>query len=120
MNIQLLNRLLRKSTLTLVGLILLIPTHLTVAQGDINDASQYQGEQNTLSKMDIDRIRWKTESQVRELLGEPTSVHGPVGTHASYTLWKYPDYTVAFANQRAFHMFDKNSLHKIELNESRE
>jgi len=67
----------------------------------------------------VDQVRWKSESQVRDLLGNPNSIHGPVGTHASYTLWKYDDFTVAFANNRAFHLFDKDSLKKLELNENR-
>lgn len=68
---------------------------------------------------DINDIRWKSESQVRATLGEPISITPPVGTHASYTLWKYDNFTVAFANNKAFHLFDKNSLKKIELNEER-
>jgi len=67
----------------------------------------------------VDQIRWKGESQVRTILGEPQSVTPPVGTHASYTLWKYDGYTVAFANGRAFHLFGKNSLRKVDLNENR-
>jgi len=70
-------------------------------------------------KPTVESIRWKSESQVRELLGDPNSIHGPIGTHASYTLWKYENVTVAFANNRAFHLFDKNSLKKFELNENR-
>lgn len=68
---------------------------------------------------DVEEIRWKSEAQVRKLLGQPNSIHGPMGTHASYTLWKYDGFTVAFADNRAFHLFDKNSLHKIELQENR-
>ena len=68
---------------------------------------------------DVEEIRWKSEAQVRKLLGQPNSIHGPIGTHASYTLWKYDKFTVAFADNRAFHLFDKNSLHKIELQENR-
>jgi len=60
-------------------------------------------------------IKWKTESQVRNLLGEPISIHGPVGTHASYTLWKYQNMYVAFANNKAFHRFEPGSLKKVEL-----
>ena len=70
--------------------------------------------------VDLEQIRWKSESQVRSLLGEPASIHGPIGTHASYTLWKYEGFTIAFANQRAFHLFDQDSLRKIELIESRD
>lgn len=68
---------------------------------------------------DLQEIRWKSESQIRALLGEPESVRGPIGTHASYELWKYPDFTVAFANERVFHMFKKDSLTKFEINENR-
>lgn len=58
----------------------------------------------------IDQIRWKSAEQVRSILGEPQSVTPPVGTHATYTMWKYDNYTVAFANGRAFHLFSKTSL----------
>ncbi len=68
---------------------------------------------------DIDQIRWKSEEQVRAILGEPQSVTPPIGTHASYTMWKYQEYTVAFANGKAFHLFNKNSLRKFELQENR-
>ncbi len=67
----------------------------------------------------VEEVRWKSESQVRELYGEPNTVHGPVGTHASYMLWKYDDYTIAFANNRAFHLFKKDSLTKLQLEEER-
>lgn len=68
---------------------------------------------------DINEIRWQSEERVRSLYGEPNNIVGPIGNHASYTLWKYSNFTIAFANQRAFHVFDKDSLHKIELNENR-
>jgi hypothetical protein len=67
----------------------------------------------------IDQIRWKSEDQVREVLGEPLTVTSPVGTHATYTLWKYERYTIAFADGKAFHLFDKDSLTKFELQENR-
>lgn len=68
----------------------------------------------------VEQVRWKSESQVRSLFGEPNSIQGPIGTHASYTLWKYDGFTIAFANNRAFHLFNKNSLRKeVELNENR-
>ena len=68
----------------------------------------------------VEQIRWKSESQVRALHGEPNSIQGPIGTHASYTLWKYDNFSIAFANNRAFHLFDKNSLRKeVELEENR-
>lgn len=122
MIIQLLNRLLEKITLTsaiAAGWLFLSVLNPVYAQYSDNDRAQNQDGESKVTQSDIDNIRWKTESQVRELLGEPNSVHGPVGTHATYTLWKYSDYTVAFANQRAFHLFDKNSLTKFELNENR-
>lgn len=68
---------------------------------------------------DINQIRWKSEEQVRQILGEPISMTSPVGTHATYTLWKYDGYTVAFANSKAFHLFRTDSLNKMELNENR-
>ena len=68
---------------------------------------------------DLQEIRWKSESQIRSLLGEPESIRGPIGTHASYKLWKYADFTVAFANERVFHMFKKDSLTKLQINENR-
>lgn len=68
----------------------------------------------------VEQIRWKSEEQVRAQFGEPNSIQGPIGTHASYTLWKYDNFTIAFANNRAFHLFDKNSLKKhVELQENR-
>jgi hypothetical protein len=72
------------------------------------------------SAQDINDIRWKSEAQVKAVLGEPNSVSTPIGTHASYTLWQYNDFTVAFANNRAFHLFGKNSLQKLNLNENRQ
>lgn len=71
------------------------------------------------SAQNINDIRWKTESQVRAALGEPNSMSVPIGTHASYTLWQYDNFTVAFANNRAFHMFNKDSLQRMDLNEKR-
>lgn len=67
----------------------------------------------------LNDVRWKTEAQVRQILGEPNDVSRPVGTHATYVMWKYDDFTVAFANSRAFHMFRKDSLKKIVLEENR-
>ena len=66
----------------------------------------------------IDQIRWKSVEQVRAILGEPQSITPPIGTHASYTMWLYDSYTVAFANGKAFHLFDKNSLRNIDLREN--
>ena len=67
----------------------------------------------------VDDIRWKSADQVKAILGEPISSTPPVGTHATYTLWQYETFTVAFANNHAFHMFDKNSLKRFELEENR-
>ena len=67
----------------------------------------------------VEDIRWKSEDQVRAILGEPITSTPPVGTHATYTLWKYENFTVAFANNHAFHLFDKNSLRRFELDENR-
>ena len=67
----------------------------------------------------VDDVRWKSEEQVRQILGDPLSSTPPVGTHATYTLWKYENFTVAFANSRAFHLFDKNSLRRFALEEER-
>lgn len=67
----------------------------------------------------ISDIRWKSESQVRAILGEPRSVSSPVGTHARYTVWKYSDFTVAFSNNKAFHLFRNNSLNRLKLQENR-
>lgn len=72
-----------------------------------------------VSAQSVDDIRWKSEDQVRAILGEPISSTPPVGTHATYTLWKYETFTVAFANNHAFHLFDKDSLKRIELEENR-
>ncbi|GHA00846.1 hypothetical protein GCM10008090_07370 [Arenicella chitinivorans] len=68
---------------------------------------------------DVNQIRWKSEAQVRQILGEPISTTPPVGTHATYTLWRYDGYTVAFANSKAFHLFRTDSLNTMELNENR-
>jgi hypothetical protein len=74
---------------------------------------------NSAAAQDVGQIRWKSEDQVRQILGEPLSTTAPVGTHATYTLWKYDGYTVAFANSKAFHLFRTGSLDKMELNENR-
>jgi len=69
--------------------------------------------------VNLDDIRWKSESQVRALLGDPQSIRGPIGTHASYQLWEYQGFSVAFSNNRAFHLFDEGSLRKLVLEENR-
>lgn len=76
----------------------------------------FSAQAETINSVDV---KWKTESQVRDLYGEPMSIHGPIGTHASYTLWKYEDAYVAFSNNRAFHRFSPDSLKKIELIDSK-
>lgn len=73
----------------------------------------------SVSAQSIDNIRWKSAEQVKQILGEPVRVRGPVGTHANYTMWEYSDFTVAFSNEKAFHLFRKNSLKKIKLEENR-
>lgn len=67
----------------------------------------------------IEQVRWKTESQVEAIFGVPNKKTSPVGTHATYALWEYEGFTVAFANSRAFHLFQKDSLRKIKLEENR-
>lgn len=67
----------------------------------------------------IEDIRWKSESEVRAILGEPQTITSPVGTHATYTMWKYVNFTVAFANNKAFHLFKNDSLKRFELQENR-
>ena len=67
----------------------------------------------------VEQIRWKSTSQVRAILGEPENVTSPVGTHASYVLWSYQNFTVAFANGKAFHLFKKNSLNNLSIDEKR-
>ncbi|WP_170132015.1 hypothetical protein [Arenicella xantha] len=79
----------------------------------------FSGLLNTALAQDINQIRWKSEDQVRQTLGEPLSMTAPVGTHATYTLWKYDGYVVAFANNHAFHLFRTDSLNKMELEETR-
>lgn len=67
----------------------------------------------------INDVRWKSASQVRQILGEPISISQPKGTHATYTMWRYPGYTVAFSNNKAFHLFQNDSLRQFELRENR-
>ncbi len=74
---------------------------------------------SVVNAQDVEQVRWKSESQVEAILGEPQSKTSPVGTHASYTLWQYEGFTVAFANNRAFHLFKNNSLNKMALDENR-
>ena len=70
----------------------------------------------TANAQSIDQIRWQSQSKVRAILGEPLSKSTPVGTHATYQLWTYDEFIVAFANQRAFHMFFNDGLIKTKLN----
>lgn len=74
---------------------------------------------SSVNAQNIKDIRWKSEAQVRSVLGEPKSVSTPIGTHATYTLWQYDSFTVAFANSKAFHMFSRNSQEQLNLNEKR-
>ena len=67
----------------------------------------------------INDVRWKSANQVRQILGEPISISEPTGTHATYTMWRYADFTVAFSNNKAFHLFQNNSLRQFELRENR-
>lgn len=67
----------------------------------------------------LEQLRWKSQDRVREQLGTPESIRGPIGTHATYQVWQYPDFSIAFANNRVFHVFAKDSLHKLELLETR-
>jgi len=67
----------------------------------------------------ISDVRWKSANQVRQILGEPISISKPTGTHATYTMWRYPEFTVAFANNKAFHLFQNDSLKQFELRENR-
>ncbi len=92
---------------------------LKVSSLHLLTATFFIGFSVAASAQNVDDIRWKTEEQVRSILGEPQSTTSPVGTHASYTLWQYETYTVAFANNRAFHLFNKNSLRKLALDENR-
>ena len=72
-----------------------------------------------VSAQSLNDVKWKDQQQVRNLFGEPQKIRGPVGTHANYSLWEYSDFTVAFSNQRAFHLFRKDSLISPSLNEKR-
>jgi len=67
---------------------------------------------------DVSEVRWKSEAHVKSLYGEPNSIQGPIGTHATYQLWKYDNFTVAFSNSRAFHLFSTSSS-KMSLGENR-
>lgn len=82
-------------------------------------AQHHTSAEHDDTKQILQQIRWQSESKVREILGAPKAVRGPIGTHASYQLWEYEDYSVAIANNRAFHLFDKNSLHRMVLEEDR-
>ena len=73
---------------------------------------------NQALAQNVDQIRWKNEAQVRSILGDPQSTTSPVGTHASYTMWRYENYTVAFSNGKAFHLFGQDSLRKNRLQDS--
>ena len=74
---------------------------------------------NTVNAQNVSEVRWKSADKVRAMYGEPQSVRGPIGTHASYTLWSYDGFVVAFANERAFHLFNTSAGKSINLNEDR-
>ena len=66
---------------------------------------------------DREQLRFRSQSYVTAKLGEPDNKSTPIGTHAEYTLWYYPNFVVAFANGRVIHLFAKDSLHRITLND---
>jgi len=68
---------------------------------------------------DVDQVRWKSESQVTDILGEPASKSTPIGTHATYSLWTYDGFVVAFSNSRAFHLFRVDGENKMQIDENR-
>ncbi len=72
-----------------------------------------------VNAQNVDEVRWKSAEKVRAMYGEPQSVRGPIGTHASYTLWSYDGFVVAFSNEKAFHLFDENASKRLDLNEDR-
>lgn len=74
---------------------------------------------STAKAQDVDQVRWKSESQVTDILGEPASKSTPIGIHATYSLWTYDGFVVAFANSRAFHLFRIDGANKMELEENR-
>lgn len=92
---------------------------MTMIVGLLTHSPVALAQGSTKANVQLEQIRWKSEDQVRSLLGDPKSIRGPIGTHASYQLWNYEGYSVAFANNRAFHLFDENSLKKLQLEEQR-
>lgn len=64
-------------------------------------------------------IKWKGQAQIKRMYGEPRTVRGPIGTHASYAIWEYADFSIAFANNKAFHLFRNDSLKKVVLQQQR-
>lgn len=85
--------------------------------------TQSAGAQDLQHSVDVPALlgemRWKTASQVKQMLGAPETIRGPIGTHADYQLWMYPSYSVAIANGRVFHIFDEGSLRKLAVDENR-
>lgn len=77
------------------------------------------GSISAVNAQDVSEVRWKSADKVRAMYGEPQSVRGPIGTHASYTLWSYEGFVVAFANEKAFHLFNTLAGESINLNEDR-
>lgn len=67
-----------------------------------------------VSSFTLAEVQWKTEDEIRDLYGEPIEISGPVGTHASYQLWSYEGFYVAFSDGRAFHRFDDVVSSEIE------
>ena len=98
------------------GVVALVSTFFLVLFFSVSSNAQSFSQANSHS---TDDIRWKSEEQVRRILGEPQNTKGPVGTHANYTIWEYPDFNVAFSNKKAFHLFRKDSLKTFELQENR-
>lgn len=73
-----------------------------------------------ISAQDVSQVRWKSEAQVTDILGEPANKSTPIGTHATYSLWTYDGFVVAFANSRAFHLFRIDGSKKMQLQEDRQ
>ena len=74
---------------------------------------------SAVNAQDVTEVRWKSADKVRAMYGEPQNVRGPIGTHASYTLWSYDGFIVAFANEKAFHLFNTATSESLNLNENR-
>lgn len=77
------------------------------------------GTISAVNAQDVNEVRWKSADKVRAMYGEPQTVRGPIGTHANYTLWSYDGFIVAFANEKAFHLFNTAAGESMNLNEDR-